>query len=178
MNNDIKKSTTFLFLSLFLTIFSIMPIYLFYDSIQNINKVKLTYENYIYKEFTIDHIDVDHDSDNGYTYTITVCEEEKKIIVNSLLTKIDVRDKLDSLKEGDKIYCYLIETTSRYEAAEIKSDEMVVLSLARYEEIYSRDGLIGVVMMPIVFLICIVGSIGCLIVGIVERKNEKAITRI
>ena len=155
-----------------------MPIYFFHVSIQYINKVKSTYEDYIYKEFTVDHIDVDYDSEMGYTYTITVSEEYKKIIVNNLLTKIDVRDKLDSLKEGDKIYCYLTETTSRYEAAEIKSDEMVVLSLSRYEEIYSRDGLIGVVMMPIVFLICIVGSIGCLIVGIIERKNEKAITRI
>lgn len=178
MNNEIKKSTTFLFLSLFFTICSIMPIYLFHVSIQDINKVKYTYEDYIYKEFTVDHIDVDCDSEMGYTYTITVSEEYKKIIVNNLLTKIDVRDKLDSLKEGDKIYCYLTETTSRYEAAEIKSDEMVVLSLARYEEIYSRNGLIGVVMMPIVFLICIVCSIGGLIVGIVERKNEKAMTRI
>ena len=173
-----KKPTTSLLVSLFFTICSIMPIYLFYDSIQDINKVKLTYENYIYKEFTIDHIDVDYDSENGYTYTITVCEEEKKIIVNNLLTEIDIRDRLDELKEGDIIYCYLTETTSRYEVAEIKSDEMVILSLARYEEIYSRNGLIGVVMMPIVFLICIVGSISYLILGLIERKKEKAITGI
>ena len=172
MNNEIRKSTAFLLLSLLFAIFAIMPIYGFYGSMQDINKVKATYEDYLYKEFTVDHIDVDYDSETGYTYTITVCEDDKKIIVNDLLTKVDVRNGLDSLEEGDIIYCYLTETPSRYEVAEIKSDEMVILSLARYEEIYSRNGLIGIVVMPVVFLICTVCSIGCLIVGIIERKSN------
>lgn len=58
---------------------------------------------------------------------------------------------MDSLKKGDKIYCYLIETASKYECVEIKSDEMI-LSLDKYNQIYSKQGLIGIVLCQSSFL--------------------------
>ena len=108
----------------------------------------------------------------GDTYTITILEDDKKIFVNNLLTERDIRIGLDSLKEGDKIYCYLIETTSRYECVELKSNIMI-LSLDQYNQIYSKQGIHGLVIMPIVFLICFVYSIKFFHAYHSERKANK-----
>ena len=79
---------------------------------------------------------------------------------------------MESLKEGDKIYCYLIETQSRYECVELKSDIMI-LSLDQYNQIYSKQGILGLIIMPIGFLICFVFSIKFFHAYHSERKANK-----
>ena len=145
---------------------------LFFQSVQYRNNSKMKYEDLIYKEFTIEKITKQDDPEMGATYIITVFEEDKKMIVNNLLTVQSVRAGLDSLKQGDRIDCYLIETSSNYESVEIKSNEMI-LSLEKYNQIYSSQGLTGMVIMPIAFFVCIAFSIKFLIAYLNERNNQK-----
>ena len=149
-----------------------MFIYLFFISLQYLNNSKTKYEDLIYKEFTIEHISKQDDPEMGNTYTITILEDDKRIFVNNLLTERDIRVRLDSLKEGDKIYCYLIETTSRYECVELKTDIMI-LSLDQYNQIYSEQGILGLINTPICFLICFVLSIKFFHEYHSERKANK-----
>ena len=167
-----KRSKALLGSCILFLLLAIMFIYLFVVSLQYLNNSKTTYDDVIYKEFTVEHIRKRDDPEMGVTYTITIREDDKKIFVNNLLTKQDVRVGLDSLKEGDKIYCYLFETASRYECVELKSNRMI-LSLDRYNQIYSKQGNLGLIIMPIGILICIVFSIKFLHTYLSERKRRE-----
>ena len=84
-------------------------------------------------------------------------------VIESILKKFNITPKYDvdrigmlTVKEDKKdlvYYCYLIETTSRYECVELKSDIMI-LSLDQYNQIYSEQGILGLINTPICFLIC------------------------
>ena len=167
-----KQSKAMLGSCILFLLFAIMFICIFFVSLQYLNNSKTKYEDLIYKEFTIEHISKQDDPEMGNTYTITVLEDDKKIFVNNLLTERDVRVGLDSLKEGDKIYCYFIETTSSYECVELKSDIMI-LSLDQYNQTYSKQGILGLIIMPIGFLICFVFSIKFFHAYHSERKANK-----
>ena len=149
-----------------------MFLFLFFDSLHNLNKSKTKYEDLIYKEFTVESINKQDDPEMGATYSIVIYEDDKIIFINNLLTEYDVRVSLESLKEGDKIYCYLIETQSRYECVELKSDIMI-LSLDQYNQIYSKQGILGLIIIPIGFLICFVFSIKFFHAYHSERKANK-----
>ncbi|MBQ7914789.1 MAG: hypothetical protein IJ322_04665 [Clostridia bacterium] len=167
-----KQSNAMLGSCILFLLFAIMLIYIFFIALQDLNNSKTKYEDLIYKEFTIEHISKQYDPEMGYKYTITILEDDKNIFVNNLLTKRDIRVGLDSLKEGDKIYCYLIETTSRYECVELKSDIMI-LSLDQYNQIYYKEGILGLIITPIAFLICFVFSIKFFHTYHSEKKANK-----
>ena len=170
--HNTKQSKAMLGSCILFLLFAIMFICIFFVSLQYLNNSKTKYEDLIYKEFTIEHISKQDDPEMGNTYTITILEDDKRIFVNNLLTERDIRVGLDSLKEGDKIYCYLIETTSRYECVELKSDIMI-LSLDQYNQTYSKQGILGLIIMPIGFLICFVFSIKFFHAYHSERKANK-----
>ena len=104
----------------------------------------------------------------GYSYYISICETEKRIFVNNLLAKQSVREGLDSLEKGDKIFCYLIEDSSNYDAVEIKDDE-TILPLEEYNDIYRNNSLFGLIVMPIGFILFIAFSIKYLFIYINKR---------
>ena len=148
-----KQTKTLLISCIIFSLFAVMFLFHFFHSLHDLNKSKTKYEDLIYKEFTVESINKQYDPEMGATYSIVIYEDDKIIFVNNLLTEYDVRVSLESLKEGDKIYCYLIETQSRYECVELKSDKMI-LSLDQYNQIYSKQGMIGLIIMPIGFLGC------------------------
>ena len=149
MKEDIKHPllTSILFFS-----FSLMFIFWFIGSINYLNASKTTYEDLIYGEFTVEGIREITDAENSMYY-IDVIEDEKNIKVNNLLTDKKVSDGILSLKSGDMIYCYFISNSSYYEIVELKTDNITILSLDDYNEIYNRQGTLGIVISPIAFVI-------------------------
>lgn len=128
----------------------------------------MSYSDLTYKEFTVDEVIRRYDPEMGYSYYISVCETEKRIFVNNLLAKQSVREGLDSLEKGDKIFCYLIEDSSNYDAVEIKDDE-TILPLEEYNDIYRNNSLFGLIVMPIGFILFIAFSIKYLFIYINKR---------
>ena len=167
-----KQSKTLLISCIIFSLFAVMFLFLFFDSLHDLNKRKTKYEDLIYKEFTVESINKQDDPEMGATYSIVIYEDDKIIFVNNLLTKYNVRVGLESLKEGDKIYCYLIETQSRYECVELKSDKMI-LSLDQYNQMYSKQGMLGLIIMPIGFLVCFAFSFGFFRAYLSSRKESK-----
>ena len=153
-----KQSKIFLTSCIVFSLFSIIFIFIFFTSIHNLNNSTTKYEDLIYKEFTIEKINKQHDPEMGDTYTIEIYEDDKLIFLNNLLTEYDVRIGVESLKDGDKIYCYLIETESKNQCVELKSDT-TILSLDWYNQIYYQQGILGLVIMPVGLIVCIVFAI-------------------
>ena len=152
MKDNIKVT---LLVSIFSFVFALIPIFIFCSSIRDYNFSKIEYQDLIYKEFTVENIEIDLDAEMGDTYYISICEEEKIIKINNLLTKSDVNKKLQSLYKGAKIQCFLIEDSTIYNAVEIKNGQNYILSLERYSEIYRNNGIGGMIIMPILFIVCI-----------------------
>ena len=74
------------------------------------------------------------------------------------------------LSNGTKIYCYLIDADSIYNVVEIKTPTTIILSLDEYNKIYYLNGLIGIIIMPFIFMICCVGGVSHLIVYLKKDK--------
>ena len=150
MKNDIKYS---LLISALFFAFSLMLVFLFIISINDYNASKTTYNDLTYGEFTVESIREIADPDMGNMYYIDVAEEEKNIKVNNLLTNKKVRDGILSLKSGDMIRCYFISNSSYYEIVELKAENRTILSLDDYNKIYNSQGIIGIIISPILFVI-------------------------
>ena len=178
MDNKIKESTSFLLFALFFALFTIVPVMMFFESLESIDVLEAAYDDFLYKEFTVECVEVRRDSEMGARYIITVYEEEKKLIVNNLLTEIEVCDKLDLLESGDKVYCYVIDKPSQYEIVEIKTDEISIIPLYRYQQIYYKQGVLGLIIAPFLFIVCCVCSVVGIIVSFIERKKEKTIEQL
>ena len=113
---------------------------------------KTTYDELLYKEFTVEEVRKTGNAEDGYVFNILVVEEQKLLKINNLLTERNVIAGLSDLRKGDVISCYLIEDSSHYEVVEIKSDVMI-LSLEQYKQIYYNQGLLGIIMFPILFFV-------------------------
>ena len=154
--------------SIVLLISSLVFLIFLIVSISDYNKSQMSYSDLTYKEFTVDEVIRRYDPEMGYSYYISICETEKRIFVNNLLAKQSVREGLDSLEKGDKIFCYLIEDSSNYDAVEIKDDE-TILPLEEYNDIYRNNSLFGLIVMPIGFILFIAFSIKYLFIYINKR---------
>lgn len=151
-------------------IFAIMFLVIFIISINYYNNSNVSYEDLEYREFTIAKMEKIDDPEMGISYTISVCETDKKIKINNLLTNAEVVNGVEALKTGDKIYCYLFEAPSNYNVVEIKA-EKTILSLEQYNKTYSNQGILGIIIMPIGFVICLTFSIVCLFAKFKEKEN-------
>lgn len=99
-----KQIQSPLLISIALLLSSLTFLIIFIMSISDYNKSKTSYSDLTYKEFTVDEVIERYDPEMGYSYYICVCETEKRIIVNNLIAKPLVREGLDSLEKGDKIF--------------------------------------------------------------------------
>ena len=79
MKDNIKVT---LLVSIFSFVFALIPIFIFCSSIRDYNFSKIEYQDLIYKEFTVENIEIDLDAEMGDTYYISICEEEKRIKIN------------------------------------------------------------------------------------------------
>ncbi len=177
MEKDNRTQTKAAMLNSFLLflVFSIISFGLFLSSVKQYNKTaNTTYDQLIYGEFTVKQIRrLDDPDGGGATYTIKVYETDKIIKVTNLFTTADVTQELDNLSDGDKIYCYMVDKSTRYEIAEIRCDDMI-LSLEKYNEINKKEGMLGMIVMPVVSVISLVISIKGFVAYIkVKRESDE-----
>ena len=158
-----------LIISIFFFVCSFMFLIFFIVTVGYYNLSKTSYDDLIYKEYTVEKITEDEDPEMGSTYYITVLEDEKVLKINNLFDKANVRNGLNTLSNGTKIYCYLIDDNSIYNVVEIKTPTTIILSLDEYNKIYYLNGLIGIIIMPFIFMICCVGGVSYLIVYFKKR---------
>ncbi len=168
---DDGKFSPLVFFFIFLA-FSIMFVALLFISVDYHGKSKTTYEELIYMELTVEEVRKSRDPDLGDTYWIDVSENDKPIEINNLLVKPDVRDGLEDLKSGDRIYCYLAEDSSCLDAVEIKGDK-IILSLDQYKEIYRKNSLLGFIVSPITITLTAGLAVKCLVEHIKKKKESK-----
>ncbi len=159
-----------LLISIIYFVSALMPIFIFGTSIRDYNYSKTEYKDLIYKEFTVKDIEEDRDGEMGNTYYISIYEEEKRIKINNLLTTSDVNRGLKTLYKGTKIQCYLIDDSTIYNVVEIKKGQNYILSLERYNEIYKKNGIMGMISMPILFIVCVVFGSKSLVMYFKEKK--------
>lgn len=151
--------------------FSLMFIFLFINSLNYYNGSKITYDDLIYGKFTVVSIKEIKDPEMDNMYYINVAEEEKDIKVNNLLANRNVRSGILSLKNGDIIYCYLIDGSPYYEIVELKTETSTILSLDDYNEIYKRQGIIGIITSPIGCAIMLGIAIKAFVMYMKEKKE-------
>ena len=109
----------------------------------------------------------------GSTWYIEVLEESKILKINNLFDKANVRNGLNSLSKGEKIYCYLLEDSTIYNVVEIRTDVTMILSLKEYNKIYYSNGLIGIIVMPIMFVLCSFCGVKYLIAYFKNKEAKK-----
>lgn len=162
-----------LIISIFAFVFSLMFLFILIISINYYNSSKTSYDDLIYKEFTVDKISEDEDPEMGSTWYIEVLEQSKILKINNLFDKANVRNGLNSLSKGEKIYCYLLEDSTIYNVVEIKTDVTMILSLKEYNMIYYYNGLIGIIVMPIMFILCSFCGVKYLVVYFKNKEAKK-----
>ena len=169
MKEDTKHP---LLMSILFFTFSLMFIFFFITSLNDLNASKTTnYNDLIYGEFTVESIREITDSETSTMYYIDVLEEEKNIRINNLLTNKKVSDGILSLKSGDRIYCYFTSNSSYYEIVQLKTDNSTILSLDDYKEIYNRQGTIGIVISPFMFIIMFGIAVKALFLFHMQKKK-------
>lgn len=168
---DDGKFPPLVFFFIFL-VFAITFVVFLFISVDYQRKSEISYDELVYMELTVEEVRKSRDPDLGDTYWIDVRENDKPIEINNLLIKPTVREGLDDLNPKDKIYCYLIEDSSRFEAVEIKGDE-IILSLEQYRDIYRKNSMIGFVVSPITIALTAGLAIKCLVDHIKKKKESK-----
>lgn len=122
-----------------------------FTSLYSYNQKPLTYTDVEYKEFTVEYFEERGGSKSSSRhFYVYVKEEEQPLIINSVTTTYDIKQKLYEVKEGDTISCYVKPNSGKfsYTIVELKHNEMI-FSLDYYNEQNKRDGLIGLIAMPI-----------------------------
>ena len=94
MNKTMRQP---LLISIMFFIFSLIFVLIFTKSFDYYKTSNISYNELIYKEFTVENIRETTDPEMGNTYYISVVEENKKIKVNNLLTNKDVINGILSL---------------------------------------------------------------------------------
>ncbi len=134
------------------------------------NQKPLSYDDVEYKKFTFESFETINVGKSGICYYIYVEEEEFPLIIDSVTASYKMKQKLYNIKEGDIISCYVKPNSGKfsYTIVELKSDEMI-FSLDYYNEQNKRNGLIGIVVMPI----CAIASLVFTLVFATKYKKLK-----
>lgn len=151
---------------------SVLFIMLFFVAILMYNQKPLTYqyEDVEYKQFTFESFETINVGKSGICYYMYVEEEELPLIIDSVTASYKMKQKLYNIKEGDIISCYVKPNSGKfsYTIVELKSDEMI-FSLDYYNEQNKRNGLIGLIAMPI----CAIASLIFTLVFATKYKKLK-----
>lgn len=138
-------------------------------AISDYNNSKSNYEDFEYREYIFDHCKRLEDYEVGSSNLIYVQGQEKPLKINNLLSTREVEMKLDSLKSGDKIYCYIREKSRAYEVAEIGKNKPF-FSLKEYNNAYKKNGIAFSIIFPILAIGCGVSSA----IFFLEYRKEKS----
>ena len=166
-----KNNKKILITGILFVVFSILSLPLFIESIIQYKESKtLSYSDLRYIEGTVETVRKSGNSEDGYTILISLKEDKKRIKINNLLTKHDVVIELMQLENGDRIYCYVKEKLNSYEIIEIKS-EIMILSLEDYKQVMYKNGLLGLIIFPIVFSILVGIGLYSIVVSLKDKSK-------
>ena len=168
MKENLKQP---LLISVMFFVFSLVFVVMFITSVNYNHNSKTTYEDLIYREFTVEGVREVNDPDGDDMYYIDVAEEETNIKVNNLLANKKVKSGVLSLQKGDTIYCYLKNGSSYYEIAELKTESGTILSLDDYNRIYKHQGNTGIVISPIMFAVMLGIAVKAFVAYMKEKKR-------
>ena len=121
-----------------------------FTSLYSYNQKPITYIDVEYKEFTVEYFEERGGKSSSRHYYVYVKEEEKPLIINSVTTTYEIKQNLCDVKEGDTISCYVKPNRGAYSytIVELKHNELI-FSLDHYNEQNKRNGLVGLIVMPI-----------------------------
>ena len=156
---------SFLFLALTLVSVGLLAIMINFHQM-----TKISYGELSYREFTVEEVKLE-ETFFGDSYNIVVSETDKTIRIDNLFSEPYLAERYLSLEKGDIIYCYLIENESYYDIVEIKSDE-IILSLEEYKEIYEKNSTFGLILCPVLIVICVFSFIKALVEYLKKQKNN------
>lgn len=164
------KKTTLLITFIVMLLMTLMAVLIMVNGILNYNRSKSTYDDFEYREYIFDHCKRIKDYEIGSQNLIYVQGQEKPLKINNLLSTKELEARLDSLKSGDEIYCYISEKAGTYNVAEIGKNEPFI-SLEEYNQAYRKNGVLTVVIMSIVATIFAVLSV----VSFVMYRKTKSV---
>lgn len=166
ISEKIKLLITFSVMSLM----TLIPVLIMVNGILDYNRSKSTYDDLEYREYIFDHCKRIKEYEIGSQNLIYVQGQEKPLKINNLLSTNELEARLDTLKSGDKIYCYVSEKAGAYNVAEIGKNEPFI-SLEEYNQAYRKNGILTVVIMSIVATVFAVLSVVSLVM---YRKTKSA----
>ncbi len=163
MNQDERKIKIFLIIIiLFLLIF----IGLLIDSIIKLNK-NITYDDLIYYEGDYLYHRISKDSEGGSdVYKIFINGVKKPFTINNLVSN-EVALRVLDLKEGEKIYFYVLDDKN-YTVVEFGTN-MPFITLEMYNKMVHKNALIGVITIPVISI----SLTTFLIISYIKYKKER-----
>lgn len=137
-------------IAIFLVLCSIACVFGIINSVADLNKGKITYDELEYREYIFISCEIDDNHKGGDKFYISVEGQDEALFVSELLTPHKY-DDFETLQAGDKLYCYVYEDDGVIRVAEIKAAKMII-SLDEHNEIYRKNGVQLIIIMSCLFI--------------------------
>ncbi len=142
----------------------------------NLDHSTCDYSELIYKEFSVKSIK--QATGRNAHYEIFTNEEELPLIIGNISFLAVNRESMDSLKQGDKIMCYVTTAPKKafsYKIAELQTESQVVLSLEDYNTREIKNQKVGCNLIgatSIVFFCLPIWSLSTVIIDKIRKNNR------
>jgi len=142
----------------------------------NLDHSTYDYSELIYKEFSVKSIK--QATGRNARYEIFTNEEELPLIIGNISYVAVNRELMDSLKQGDKIMCYVTTAPQKaysYEIAEFKTEHQTILSLEDYNTREIKNQKVGCNLIgatSIVFFCLSIWSLSTVIIDKIRKNNR------
>lgn len=135
-----------------------MFLFSFFNCISLYSEFDIEYSELIYEELTFRK----YETTNGYKsdkkYVVYFEEYEKPFEISTISDEKLDKTSLASLIKGESIKVFYKENSSKkydYEICEFSHDDVVLLSLSDYVETNQENQLVGMVVCPILVIMCL-----------------------
>lgn len=131
--------------------------FMFLNSFYFYNEFDLDYGDLTYEELTFDRFEKKRSGKSSWRYEIYFDEYDKPFEISTITNKKLDKKALEGLMNGEIIKVYYCDTSNRnydYEICEFSSDSTVLLSLADYVETNQDNQIAGMIVCPILMLMC------------------------
>ena len=131
--------------------------FMFCNSFYFYSEFDLEYSDLTYEELTFDRFEKKRSGKSSWRYEIYFDEYDKPFEISTITNKKLDKKSLEGLMNGEIIKVYYCDTSNRnydYEICEFSSDSTVLLSLADYVETNQDNQIAGMIVCPILMLMC------------------------
>ena len=131
--------------------------FMFCNSFYFYSEFDLDYSDLTYKELTFDRFEKKRSGKSSWRYEVYFNEYDKPFEISTITNRKLDKEALKSLKEGEIIKVQYRDASNRnydYVICEFSSDSTVLLSLADYVKTNQDNQIAGMVVCPILMLMC------------------------